>query len=367
MVQLFDTLTLDTPKRTSDGYLAVRAKAARVGIYDYLASEVGAPADKFQPGDTVRIYRDAAEVFAPEAVRSFIGKPITDDHPRDAVTADNWKRHARGTVMGAMRDGDYLAFDLVLMDKQAIAAVDGGKRELSNGYQSQLDWTGGTAPDGQRYDARQTAIRGNHVALVDRGRAGPNCAISDGERFALCDSVPFQQETKVPKILTIDGLPVNLSDEAAVEALVTKYQGLVSDGAAALKVATDAAATLTGEKAALEVQLADAKKALEPAALDKLVADRAALVSEAKGIVTNLDVTGKTDGEIRRAVVDAKMGDKAKDMDDAAIAGAYSVLAATAGTTNDRRPVEVIGAVRQPLAVADAAAARDFIRANRYA
>ena len=62
-MQLADRLVLDAPRRTSDGYLAVRAKAARVGTYDYLAAEVGAP-DTFKPTDVVKVYRDANEVFA---------------------------------------------------------------------------------------------------------------------------------------------------------------------------------------------------------------------------------------------------------------------------------------------------------------
>jgi hypothetical protein len=40
---------------------------------------------------------------------------------------------------------------------------------------------------------RQTSINGNHVALVDRGRAGPECAIKDG--FALCDALHLPSST----------------------------------------------------------------------------------------------------------------------------------------------------------------------------
>jgi hypothetical protein len=60
-------------------------------------------------------------VFDERSVRSFIGKPVTDDHPASPVTTANWRDHARGTIMGAMRDGDYLAFDLLLTDASAIA------------------------------------------------------------------------------------------------------------------------------------------------------------------------------------------------------------------------------------------------------
>lgn len=326
---LADRLTLDAPRRTSEGYLAVRAKAARTGVYDYRAGEVGAP-PRFKPTDTVKVYRDAADVFAEDAVRSFLARPITNDHPRDPVTSANWRDHARGINMGAMRDGDYLAFDLVLMDASAIADVEAGKRELSNGYACDLDWTPGTAPDGTAYDARQTNIRGNHIAIVDAGRAGPECAIKDGQRFAACDANPdylnHRKDGTMPHTLTIDGLQVpNVSDEA--KAAIEKLQGQVRDGATALTTANDRVSTLEGEKAALQTQLDAAKAAADPAALDKRVADRAAFIALAKAAKPDIVTDGKSDGDIRKEIVVAKLGDKAPT-DDAGIAGAFSVLTA---------------------------------------
>lgn len=351
-MQFTDRLTFDAPRRTADGYMATRARAARAGVYDYLASEVGAP-DTFKATDTIKIYRSEAEVFAKDSVRSFLNRPITNDHPTEAVTAANWRDLARGNIAGAMRDGEYLAFDLVLMDAAAIAAVDAGKRELSNGYSCQLDWTPGTAPDGTAYDARQTNIRGNHVALVDKGRAGPECAIKDGEKFAACDAVSFTtKEGRVSKIITVDGLPVDLADVAAVEALLAKKD-------AAIASVTDALAIERGSNAALRSQLDAANAAAEPAAIDKRVADRSALVALAKGAFPAVVTDGKSDDEVRAAVVIAKLGDKAPT-DAGMIAGAFAVLTADVKAT-----AEVVNIA--PARVADSASVRDTVRAARYA
>jgi uncharacterized protein len=329
-MQVVDTLTLDAPRITQDGYLAVRARAARTGVYEYAASEIGAP-DTFKPTDTVKVYRDEAEVFARDSVASFLNKPITNDHPATGVNAANWRDHAVGNVAKALREGEFLAFDLVLMDAAAIADVKGGKRELSNGYSCKLDWTPGTAPDGTAYDARQTNIRGNHVALVDQGRAGPHCAIKDG--FAVCDANPaaqsaFTKEDRVSKTITLDGLPVNLGDVAAVEAAIAKITDRATTAETALADANTKVGTLTGEKVALEAKLADAVAKADPVALDKRVADRAALIAKAKGVHADVVTDGKTDAEIMRAVVDAKAGEAAKSLDDAGIAGAFVMLAA---------------------------------------
>lgn len=364
-MQLADALTLDAPRRTSDGYLAVRAKAARAGVYDYLAGEVGAP-DTFKATDTVKIYRDAAEVFAADSVKSFVGRPITNGHPREAVTAANWRDHARGVTMGALRDGEYLAFDLTVFDAATIADIEAGKRELSNGYQCQLDWTPGTAPDGTAYDARQTQIRGNHVALVDRGRAGPNCAIKDGEKFSLCDANPAALAaftTKEPVMagtIVVDGLPVSLADETAVRAVLEKKDAAISAAQTSLADANTKIGTLTGEKTALETQLADAKKELDPATLDRRVADRAALIAQAKAVLPTLATDGVTDADIRKAVVQAKIGDSAKDMADEAIAGAFAVL------TKDAKPGSTVVNIGAARPITDNASVRDLARAAQY-
>lgn len=184
-----DALTLDAPKRTADGYLAVRARAARTGVYQYTGREVD-PDNKHGLRDqaSVNVLRDDAAVFDERAVRSFIAKPITDDHPREAVTAANWRDHGRGIVMGAIRDGDHLAFDLVLMDAATIAKVEAGKAELSNGYAATLEFGDFSGPGGEKCQVRQAGIVGNHVAIVDRGRAGSSCRIGDA---AICDALPI--------------------------------------------------------------------------------------------------------------------------------------------------------------------------------
>ncbi len=365
-MQLADRLTLDAPRRTADGYMAVRAKAARVGVYDYLASEVGAP-DSFKPTDTVKVYRDEAEVFAADSVRSFVGKPITNDHPREGVNVNNWRDHARGTVMGAMRDGEYLAFDLTLMDAAAIRAVEGGKRELSNGYECQLDWTPGTAPDGSTYDARQTGIRGNHVALVDSGRAGPHCAIKDGERFALCDANPQAlhdgKDGKMPHTLTIDGLHVpNVSDEA--KAAIEKLQGQISTLSTDKATAETQVATLTTDKATLDAkvvtltqQLADA--VLTPAKLQDAAKAYAVVVGKAKAL--GVAVTDAMDEPaIRKAVVTAKVGDAAKDWTPEQVAASFATL------TADVKPGAEVVNIGSPKPFADSAAVVSTLRLARY-
>lgn len=334
-MQFHDALTLDAPRRTSDGFLAVRARAARTGVYQYGGREVD-PDNKHGLRDQalVNVLRDDGTVFDERSARSFIGKPVTDDHPAEQVNATNWRDHARGTIMGAMRDGDYLAFDLLLTDASAIAKVDGGKRELSNGYSSDLQFGDFTAPDGTKCQARQTSISGNHVALVDRGRAGSECAIKDG--FAVCDALPSNlldnlKTEKPVKTILIDGLTVDMSNAdtaiATVQTLIAARDAAKAENA----TLTTQVATLTAESqtkdakiTTLEQQVKDAKPT--PAQLRD--AGKALMIVADKAKALGVTVTDEMDGEaIMAAAVTKVMGDAAKDWTADQIAASFAVLA----------------------------------------
>lgn len=329
-----DALTLDAPKRTAGGYLAVRARAAKTGVYQYTGREVDPDnANGLRDAAIVNVLRDEATVFDQAAVRTFIGKPVTDDHPSVEVNATNWRDHGRGVIMGALRDGDHLAFDLLLMDGPTIAKVEAGKRELSNGYKASLEFGDFTAPDGTKCQARQARISdGNHVALVDRARGGETCRIGD---VATCDALSSNLldnlTTEKPKMkITIgDAKDVDLSDGAAVALAVGALNTSLADAQATV-IARDATlvdrdATIVArdaEIARLTAELADANDPAKRAARD-------AELRDAAGKATALGVTvgdAATLPDIHKALVDAKMGDKAKDYDATAYAIAFDAL-----------------------------------------
>lgn len=366
---LADELILDAPRRTKEGYMAVRAKAARAGVYDYRGREVDPEGKHFAADAVVKVYRPEDEVFAKDAVRSFLLKPITDDHPAQAVTADNWKQHAKGVNAGAMRDGEYLAFDLVLMDAATIDGVESGKNELSNGYQCEIEVGDGTAPDGTAYQATQRAIRGNHVAVVKKGRAGPECRIGD---VAICDAITLadllaDQRTYQPqddaanlpptrrddvssldggrmttKLITFDGLPVEVTD--AAEAVIRKLEGQLADAITARTAAETQVATLTTDKATLDAKVITLEKQIEDAKLTPAQLRDAAKVYQAiadKAKALDVAITDEMDeGAIMKATVTAKVGDAAKDWTDVQIAASFATL------TKDVKPADPIDPVR---------------------
>lgn len=95
--------------------------------------------------------------------------------------------------------------------------MDNGKKELSCGYVADCIEESGTY-NGEKYDVRQTNIRYNHVALVERGRAGHSVRLKldslDSIEIEDNDINPIQEKVTMKKII-IDGKEIEVSDEAA--------------------------------------------------------------------------------------------------------------------------------------------------------
>ena len=319
MVHLTDTLDASTTARIcADGCLVADVRAARIGIQTYLPSEAGAPAD-FK-GSVVRVYRPEDEVFSRDSMASFAAAPFTIDHPSDPVTADNWRELGVGEVNGdVVRDGGFVRVPVIVRDAASVEKVRTTHKQLSMGYSCTLDWTPGTTADGQAYDAVQREIRINHIAAVRAARGGAELKISD-ERPPLSEKPTMK--------IKIGDADVDLSDGAAValavgtlNANLTDALGKVGSLTADLATASTNLQAKDGEIAALTQKLADAE--VTPAKLQQLADARADVIGKAKILAPNIVVDGKTDAQIRKEAVVAKLGDSAKDMADAAIEGAF--------------------------------------------
>lgn len=205
---------------TDEGFLRVPGKAARTGIQEYLASELRLK-DR-APNDIIRVYRPAEEVFNDESLQSYLGADVTNNHPPTLVNASTYRNTSVGVVTSVGRqDGDFVIVDMVIKDKDAIKAVETGKCELSAGYTAVYDDTPGTTPEGEPYDFRQTQIKINHVAIVDRARAGAMARIFDN-----MEKKPMYQ------ITTDTGVKVDVADAAVVDAF-KRLEQRVSDAEAA--------------------------------------------------------------------------------------------------------------------------------------
>lgn len=297
-------------KETQDGYLVGSLRCARTGLQSYLGSELGLPTN-----DIISVYRPESEVFSRESLASYANKPISDDHPPEFVTSDNWSKYGKGDIgSDVVRDGEFVSVSYKIMDGDTIAKVKAGKAEVSMGYMAEIDFQDGVTPDGEPYQAIQKNIRINHLAIVDRGRAGKECGFTDAQNWGTSPITKVLGDHNVDlKTLIVDGLTVETTDTG-----VAAIQKIADDKNLVVKQLADAKAEHETAINAKDAELAkkdaeiDALKAakLSDAEIDAKVQARSDLLTKAKS-VADTDFTGLSDADIKKAAVVAKLGDAA--------------------------------------------------------
>ena len=152
-------------EETPEGYLRIKATFSRAGLQRY----------RRQDGTEAIEYRPAEEVSKQDALLSLANLPVTLEHPPELLTPETCREHQRGHTGSVVEYRTPFAVGFVTVtDREAIEAVKRrDAREVSVGYRVKFDATPGVTPDGQRYDGVQREISGNHVAIVRKGRAGP--------------------------------------------------------------------------------------------------------------------------------------------------------------------------------------------------
>ncbi|MGE9986205.1 DUF2213 domain-containing protein [Desulfovibrio sp. SGI.169] len=129
--------------------------------------------------DPERIYygfRDPEELR--RSLPTWAGLPLHIEHHPDSADAPE-KLTRVGAVGKAVWNAPYIDAPLTVWDGNAIDAIeDGSFRELSCAYRYEPDFTPGQY-EGVEYDFIMRNIRGNHVALVEEGRAGRDVVVAD--------------------------------------------------------------------------------------------------------------------------------------------------------------------------------------------
>lgn len=174
MLAYYGSRISDHMTETPEGFLICHdVPINRTGTQQYLRREIGLEGDGL-----VTVVRDEEEVFSRAAMASFEGKPVTQDHPPCAVEPHNYgmytRGHAQNVHRGTGQDSDLSLADLFINDPDLIRAIKGGMREVSCGYECEYVF----GDDGRIH---QREIRGNHVAVVAAGRAGPRVSIKDSK------------------------------------------------------------------------------------------------------------------------------------------------------------------------------------------
>lgn len=311
---------------------------ARVGVFPYRKSD----------GSTDMEAKLPQYLLSDSTVESANGKPVTDDHPPVMLNKDNVKQYMQGfTATNAHVRDNTLRVDLIICDSALINDINNGKEELSIGFRTELQQVSGEF-NGTKYDSVQSNIQINHVAVVDKGRAGHSIRLTGDSASMVvkndsADAGSQQEnsednENMETKQVLLDGNTITIAKEDA-EAVananqkITNQQSQIEKWQAQIKVLQEKIAKAkqgnsqnggsdNGESSKEIEKLKKKTDALEKEKkdmndkLDSMVENRVALIDNAGNYLDKkYDYKGKSDRQIK---VDAIKTVK-KDFDDTGI------------------------------------------------
>jgi hypothetical protein len=211
-------------------------------------------------------------------------------------------------------DGDKVSSLILVTDESAISDVEAGKTQLSCGYECELEIRSGVTdgseglPAGLRFDAIQRNIKGNHVALVNKGRAGSEVGLRLDASDAVLDESTGNAKPEEKKMIArkIDGVDIEFSEQGAQA--IDKLSAKADE---AVELADSYRKDLEKEKARADQATEDAEKArkdanaaVAPESIQKAVKKRLDLErGAAKYLKEDVKLDGMSDDEIKRAVV----------------------------------------------------------------
>lgn len=334
----YDRGTIEILER-GDGFLRTRVSIARAGVFPYLT-----------PAGEIRMEAKLPEdIFSEITIKSAKGVPVTDGHPplednRGMVDTTNWKKYIKGSLGDSItvKDGLMEATETIF-DAALISDLEKGEKiETSIGFRTDVDYTPGEF-GGERYDAKQTNIIINHVAHVDKGRAGESVrAYLDSADCKYAVQTDSNKKTRrdskmdpkgilegIKKFLAMVGIKVDESagedgsasgDESSSSGGEEKEPDPKTDSSeikALKKQIKDQQAKIDALEAVTMKQKDARIKADEQIRIDEAVKNRINLIDTAKSVIPDFKYDGLTDREIKLAIIDKTLPyDKSVKTDD---------------------------------------------------
>lgn len=198
----FDSYRLETCReKDCNGFLHVAlCNITKEQVVPYYGREI--PNYKelgFLPDEIYYGYRPADELK--KGAETFNNLPLLDKHIEDGAEKEDAKKHRVGSLGDKVKfNAPYLQNSLIVYDQKAIDKIeDGTQKELSCAYRYEPIKQSGEF-GGQRYDFVMTNIRGNHVALVEEGRAGSDVVVADENTIKNGEKAMAEEIKKAPEV-----------------------------------------------------------------------------------------------------------------------------------------------------------------------
>ena len=262
-VRRLDSIKLDQNDKTyftNEGYLIDHPILTSCGIFEYTNPD----------GSIRRELRLPEHVFAEESLKTYKGKPIIITHEAGVVNKGNVDREQIGTILtDGYQDGDDVRAEIIIHDTDAMKEC--GLKELSLGYNLDLVEEPGTW-NGEPYDAIQTNIAINHLALVASARAGEQARLNiDGSEEPELKGGKVMKQT--PNTSRADGGEA-LSPEEMEQAIAEYKARKAKEAGAGDPPASDGEGAAEEKPAAEEAEPAAEESGKSPEEIAQMVKDR---------------------------------------------------------------------------------------------
>lgn len=204
---------------------------SKVGVFPYTGAQINLPG--LDPNKIYNVYRSEEELASENTINSFRLLPLTDEHAMLGSEDDGLLPPEQKGVHGVIGqdvfyENGYLKGNLKIFSEKLANLIDNGKKELSIGYRCEYDIQSGNY-DGTPYDVVQRKIVGNHIALVDEGRSGPDVSVLDHFKFTF-DSKELIMPVGSEKEKVKDESEMTLQDLCTmVKDLAMKVEGMTKD------------------------------------------------------------------------------------------------------------------------------------------
>ena len=270
---------------TPDGYLRGAAIVTRTGVFEYM-----------EPNGTIRKeLRHPDDVYAQESLASLVMIPVTLEHPAQLVTSASAHELAVGQTGENIKiDSKHVVVPFTVTHQRGIDAINAGKRQLSLGYECELEESSGEY-NGQEYTHRQTNIRYNHLAIVDRARAGAMASINlDGFAVEITE-----KEKTMAQTLKADSQEEMVA-EVLPEATNSELTELMQQNAQLQQEVAQLQAKVEELQASLEEKMAaeSSEAVREDHLVKQLIKNRLGLERQALRLDSSIDAENLSDSEL---------------------------------------------------------------------
>ncbi len=149
----------------------------KVGVFPYYGQQIS---PNLEPDKLYMVYRPAEEIASEEALKTLELLPVIEDHAMLGTRPGMMPPEEKG-IQGITGTEIYCENGVVYGDIKIFTeylknVINSGKHEISMGYFCDYDYCSGVY-NGQHYDVIQRNLRGNHIAIVDKGRMGEEVCI----------------------------------------------------------------------------------------------------------------------------------------------------------------------------------------------